>query len=255
MVLTICLILGVALAYFGPVLLRRALDRTGGLDIPPVPDTPDPYHIAYLRGGEGEVMRLTLFDLVRRGHLEMTETKRLASTERRIHRSETAPEVDELSDVERYMVGFFANARNPAEIYRSGIHELLRHGSHAEKTDLMREQMLIPEAIDRRLSGADYLIAALGCLFGIALGLFAFDHAGIGVGIAILFLVARKLAKRHMRRTGHMSAHGRKYLAAMQDAYADMKSAAPVVQGPAGRGRDDTLLSVGLYGSAALMGT
>ncbi len=255
MVLTICLILGVALAYFGPVLLRRALDRTGGLDIPPVPETPDPYRIAYLRGGEGEVMRLTLFDLVRRGHLEMTETKRLTSTERRIHRSERAPEDNELSDVELYMVGFFANARNPAEIYRSGIHELLRRGSHAEKTDLTREQMLIPEAIDRRLSGADYLIAALGCLFGIALGVFAFDHAGIGVGIAILFLVARKLVKRHMRRTGHMSALGRKYLAAMQDAYADMKSAAPVAQGPAGRGRDDTLLSVGLYGSAALMGT
>ena len=84
MVLTICLIIGVLLAYFGPVLLRRAMDRTGNLDVPPVPESPDPYRIAYLRGGENEVLRLMLFDLVRRGHLEMTETKRLASIDRRL---------------------------------------------------------------------------------------------------------------------------------------------------------------------------
>ena len=255
MVLTICLILGVALAYFGPVLLRRALDRSGGRDMPPVPETPDPYRIAYLRGGEGEVMRLMLFDLVRRGHLEMTETKRLASTEHLIHRSETAPEHEELSDVERYMVGFFANSRKPAEIYRSDLTEQIRRGSHAKRTDLMREHMLIPEAVDRRLTGADYLIAALGCILGVALGVVMFDHAGIGVGIAVLFLIARKLVKRHMRRTGHMSALGRKYLAALQEAFADNKSAAPAAPGLAGRYRDDPLLSVGLYGSVALMGT
>ena len=39
MVWTICLILGIALAYFGAVLSRWELCRTGGFDISPVPET------------------------------------------------------------------------------------------------------------------------------------------------------------------------------------------------------------------------
>ncbi len=254
MVLTICLVLGLALAFFGPLLLRRALDRTGGLGVPPVPDAPDPYRIAYLRGGDGEVIRLMLFDLVRRGHLEMIETKKFASTERRLCRSETAPD-DELTDVEHRVVGFFATARRPVEIYRSDIPALVRRGADGQKNDLIAARMLIPEAVDRRLSSADYVIAAAGCVIGFALGVVVFDHAAIGIALAVVFVVARRLFKRHMRRTGHMSALGRKYLSALQDAFADMKTPAPAAQGPAGRGRDDPLLSVGLYGSAVLMGT
>ena len=255
MVLTICLVVGLALAFFGPLLLRRALDRTGGLGVPPVPDAPDPYRIAYLRGGDGEVIRLMLFDLVRRGHLEMIETKRFASTEHRLCRSEAAPEDDEPTDVERRVVGFFAAARKPVDIYCSEIPELVRRGADAEMNDLIAARLLIPEAVDRRLSNADYVIAAAGCVIGFALGVVVFDHAAIGIMLAVVFVVARRLFKRYMRRTGHMSALGRKYLAALQDAFADLKAPASAARDPAGRGRDDPLLSVGLYGSAVLMGT
>lgn len=256
MVLTICLTIGVVLAYFGPLLLRRAMDRSGGLAVPPVPESPDPRRIAYLRGGENEVVRLMLYDLVRRGHLEMIETKRLASTDRRLRRSATAPGDDALSDIEARMVGFFADARTPVDIYRSEIPGLVRHDFAAERAELARERMLIPEAVDRRLSSADYAIAAAGCLMGFALGINAFDHAAIGIGLAALFLLARKLVKRHMRRTGHMSALGRKYVAALKQAFADAKAPAPGAATPRpGLGNDDPLLAVGLYGSLALMGT
>jgi uncharacterized protein (TIGR04222 family) len=255
MVLTISLVLGLALAYFGPILLRRLLDRTGRLDTPPMPDAPDPYQIAYLRGGEAEVLRLTLFDLIHRGHLEMHETKRLASSQLRLQRSETAPRDDTLSDIERRLLEFFRISRSPNELNRSDIPDLVRRHCLDQKAALTREHMLIPEAVDQRLSSADFLIAAAGCVLGIALGMVVFDHLGIGVGIAILFLFARKLIKWHMRRSGHMSGLGRKYLASLKEAFADL--------GPAGAHsaksprafRDDPLLSIGLYGSAVLMGT
>ncbi len=256
MVLTISLIFGVALAYFGPLLLRRALDRSGSLDVPPVPETPDPYRIAYLRGGENEVIRLMLFDLVRRGHLEVIETKRLALAERRLRRSETAPEDDELTDIERRMVGCFIEARKPVEVYRGEIPALVRRDFGAEKTELARDHMLIPEAVDRRLSGADYAIAGAGCVMGFALGVNALGHAAWGIGLVVLFLLARKLIKRHMRRTGHMSALGRKYLASLQAAFANAKTPVSGAKtASADRFRDDPLLSVGLYGSAVLMGS
>src|SRR3712207_6649261 len=43
--------------------------------LPPllIPSQPDPYEIAYLRGGTNEVTRLAIFDLLQRGYLEMNE--------------------------------------------------------------------------------------------------------------------------------------------------------------------------------------
>ena len=39
----------------------------------PIPTKPDPYEIAFLRGGENEVTRLLAFDLINRGYLRVAE--------------------------------------------------------------------------------------------------------------------------------------------------------------------------------------
>ena len=62
----------------------KRLDVTRHLPTPPVPDDPEPIAIAYLRGSENAVTRLTILGLLQRGYLEMVETKKLISTKQMI---------------------------------------------------------------------------------------------------------------------------------------------------------------------------
>ena len=50
--------------------LRRA-DPTSKFDLPEIPTHPDPYEIAYLRGGDNEVLRAALFGLIAKGNIEI----------------------------------------------------------------------------------------------------------------------------------------------------------------------------------------
>lgn len=51
----------------------RRVDATTGQPVPPVPTEPDPYAIAYLRGGLGEVARVAVFELLQREYIEGKE--------------------------------------------------------------------------------------------------------------------------------------------------------------------------------------
>ena len=68
----------------------------------------DPHEVAFLRGGEIEVMRLYLFDLVQRGYLEVIETRKWLTTERRLAVSRNPPPYDALTGTERAILNWFA---------------------------------------------------------------------------------------------------------------------------------------------------
>src|SRR5262245_38132446 len=70
------LLLYVGLAVFTILACRLAIrgsDPTKNLPPLPVPSNPDPYEIAYLRGGENEVTRLIIFNLIQRKYLKTTD--------------------------------------------------------------------------------------------------------------------------------------------------------------------------------------
>lgn len=52
----------------------RQADSSRTLSPPLIPDKLDPYEIAFLRGGENEVLRLAILSLIQRGYLRVTET-------------------------------------------------------------------------------------------------------------------------------------------------------------------------------------
>ena len=58
-----CVIVG---TLFWVALSRQGLDPASEERPPLVPAHPDPYEIAYLRGGENEVTRVTVFSLIQR---------------------------------------------------------------------------------------------------------------------------------------------------------------------------------------------
>lgn len=78
-----------------------AQDTTGTDPVPPVPDQPDPYRIAYLQGAEREVARLLVFDLVHRGYLELLENETAVGVERYVRRAQDAPDPSYLTTLEK----------------------------------------------------------------------------------------------------------------------------------------------------------
>src|SRR2546421_9539199 len=69
------------------------LDSTAGAPPPPIPANPDPYEIAYLRGGENELVRVLIFHLIQRGYLE--------TIDRKIQRTTNPPSDADLTELER----------------------------------------------------------------------------------------------------------------------------------------------------------
>ena len=76
----------------------------------------DPYEVAYLRGGDREVLRLHLFDLVQRGYLEIIENQKWLGTERRLARSRNAPPYEALTGIQQAIVSWFAAPLTAKEI-------------------------------------------------------------------------------------------------------------------------------------------
>ena len=94
----------------------RQSDPTANLPALPVPTSPDPYEIAYLRGGENEVLRLALFRLIQGGCLRVTEERKWWGTkEQRVER--TGNVADRLSTLEREVLAGIA-AHTAQEVFQ-----------------------------------------------------------------------------------------------------------------------------------------
>ena len=96
----------------------RSADKT----TPPesVPESPDPYEVAYLRGGENEVTRLAILELCQKDHLEMIEERvGLFGKEQRLALKPGRPSPDTLSPMLREMLTEFACPRTAQEVFQS----------------------------------------------------------------------------------------------------------------------------------------
>ena len=99
----------------------RSADRTRHLEPPEIPARPDPYELAYLRGGETEVTRIAIKSLIERGLLRITESRDWSSTAPAI-RKEVArgrkPEPGELSPVEACITNWTGFPATGRQIYQ-----------------------------------------------------------------------------------------------------------------------------------------
>jgi uncharacterized protein (TIGR04222 family) len=264
----------VALTVAAVWLGRRALDWTGSMTTPAVPTEPDPFEVAYLRGGENEVARSVIFTLVQKGVLEVRQegddflvAPATATAERR-----------NLSPIERRTLDWFAAPQKVSRIFREdGLAPQLKPFCAAYEQRLRRENFLptaemLGGARLLRWAGASVLagLAAYKILVALSQGRFnvLFLVALAAVGLFLVFRVSKQ-----PRLTGR----GRAYLERLQLAFERLKNRpavaggpsllatqplAPVSNvagatgGPALAAYDPTLpLLVGVFGVTALAGT
>jgi uncharacterized protein (TIGR04222 family) len=186
---------------------------------PQMPVRPDPYEIAYLRGGWREAAVVALYALKKRGAIELDATTGAVST--------TAAEVSAQNPVEQAALreigsGAALNALMKSLSLRDGV-----EGALSSAIDRMRAAGLIkPSGHEARtfLPGL-FVMAALGA-YALARIVYAFDHGRHNVaGLVIFSLVAAVAAFVICLRAAQQpcTARGRAYLDQFRVAYSGMR--------------------------------
>jgi uncharacterized protein (TIGR04222 family) len=136
--------------------------RAGELTVPlpplSLPANPDPYELAYLRGGENEVKRVVVFGLIQRSYLQVTEEKLwIFSMGQKLAHAPKHPDQRHLSPVEREVFDFFASPCKAAEIFQSSSLSAEVRGHYWDYEErLQKDQLLSPpevKAAARRFDG------------------------------------------------------------------------------------------------------
>ncbi len=114
----------------------RLGDTTASLPVPRVPSPADPYEIAYLRGGEREVMKAVIAGLDQRGYVRLDSD---AGTT--FQQAPDPPDAEKLRALERSVFDWFAQPRTTGEVHSELPGNLLSHCLPYEEK-FQQEQLL-----------------------------------------------------------------------------------------------------------------
>jgi uncharacterized protein (TIGR04222 family) len=203
----------------------RSVDRTRHMEPPEIPARLDPYELAYLRGGETEVTRITIRSLLQRGLLQITERRDWSSTAlavlKEVDRGRK-PEPGELSPIEACIMKWTGFPALRRQIYEpGGIPDLLRGMCGAYRDNLSDRELLAPPGmkwIGARLwwIGSALILGLGGYLLAVALAKGESIVAVILCPMALIGVIALAFACLRFSRISH---RGRAYLEQLEHAY------------------------------------
>jgi uncharacterized protein (TIGR04222 family) len=239
--------------------LKNGLDKTDQLAIPPIPSSPDPYEIAYLRGGENELARAVVFSLTQKNLLKIINDGKTA----RFYKTEADFDGRGLLPIEQIVLGWFGMTRDAHEIFHSnGLTQTLCAYYETYQARLEQQQLVPDDEIKRRRNKLQIttalVIAGLGLYKLAAAILNGFTNVWglIIIGAIGVFLIAvfgklprqTKLGKKHLER--------------LQIAFDRLKNTSQFINinqpgnsQPTFASVDPLLLSVGVFGGTVLAGT
>jgi uncharacterized protein (TIGR04222 family) len=215
--------------------------------VPQVPVDPNPYEIAYLRGGSNEVLRLMILDLIDRDYIKIEGDKIVASPTRQDPRLLEEPLKACYFEV--------SSGMKAGDIFRSKLPGLIKAYFGAVESHLVNEEMIASEkALNRRWQWglpAGLLIASLGAyklLAAIAKGHWNIQFLILMAIIGLIVLVV--ICKHSVPR---LTQRGRDFLENLQTAFGSLKPT--VTARRAGTINPDLLLVASVFGIASLAGT
>jgi uncharacterized protein (TIGR04222 family) len=212
----------------------------------PIPKDPNAYEIAYLRGGEVELIRTVIFNLIHTGFLALDESSR------KLKQSQTAPDARLLSSLEQRIFDYFKAAQEPREVVYSAKVNLKPYFSsfenHLTELQLLKSPAMQQKSWQIMFGGA---ICSLGlAAYKIVVALSKGRHnIGILIFLALLslpFIVVASLPPR-------LSKRGRNYLENLKFTFLSLPSRLKILDANA---IDPTMLiCVGVFGVSVLAGT
>ena len=217
---------------------------------PMVPAHPNPYEMAYLRGGDREIAKLVLIELAKRGYIKEKGDSTSKGGKAYLRKLAGHPAVHELSAPHRAILDLVKEDEPVGQLI--GNPELLAAVEDLKGEFLPRlqgEGMLVESSKRAKvlLGSAIVVIGLGGYKLAVALGKGKFN-----VGFLILFCVVAMFAL-WVVVSPRLTGRGRKYFRATQEAYRPATS--DVVLDSSAAVSNDMLLHVGLFGAPILFGT
>lgn len=248
-------IIGSATAYY---LLKQSLDWTAKMPLPLIPSDPDPYEIAYLRGGENEFARAVIFSLVKKGFLEIVNDKNTSY----ISLVRIQPNWTTLSQMERSVLGWFQETREVKHVFEPyGFVEILKPYSGAFEQKLQSGYLIMPSDVAMKTRLCGLLIGGIVLLLGAYKLIAAILHGRYNIIFLIILSAIAFFVFAAIAKTSRLSSLGKQYLARLQNAFERLKTQVQQNGVPQGipesamASVDPFLLTVGLFGAGALSGT
>jgi uncharacterized protein (TIGR04222 family) len=194
-------------------LIVGRMDRT--LELPPmrIPSSPDPYEVAYLRGGVDEVFRVLVFGLIERGYLVVMEADRTL-----VQRALNTPEVTDLVNIEACLFGSFSTPRRMDELLLE-TRPLITE--HCESYRVSAASQLLLSTQEARQQAGRLRIFGIALLSSLALyrvGTAMLEGRG-NIGFLLLLTACSILAAVGATRVPRLTRRGQEYLERLQNAF------------------------------------
>lgn len=239
-------------------LIRKSLDRSERFGIPPIPHNPDAFEIAYLRGGANELARAVVFALAQKNLLRFENEEKIS----RICPTDINFERRSLQPIELAALEWFNANRQPNELFqKDGLTDALRPFGETYRARLEMQHLIADAEMNRR---NNFLVLKSFAVFA-AIGAYKFVAAIYNgswnvFGIVVMGIVGTVilLIAGHLPRLTKLGAN---YLERLQLAFERVKPSnhfpAEANYAPSATfaAVDPFLLSVGVFGGAALAGT
>lgn len=151
-----CIAIGLALACRWMI---RSYSGAAGGSLPQISVAPDPYELAYLRGGASEVVNAAVWMMIHKGYLILTESPGQPSV-RELRRSDLQSAQGALKDLERSILRYFNHPRAESEIFGSKLTAHIEVFTNGYQRRLV-EQRLVYSAEVKRLAFVVWCVAAV----------------------------------------------------------------------------------------------
>lgn len=246
-VVTIAVIVGgwLAVPLFDPTRNEPVID---------LPEKPDPYEIAYLRGSDQEVIRVVVFNLLQRGYLT-TDSKSFLniSKKRKVVQSPTAPSAKTLNRIEKAVFDFASGSRKPEQFFESRLVSVISLLTAEFKIELTNRRLILADRA--RAYATTVVVAGMGIIVGLG-GyklIVAISRSKHNVGFLIMIGIAGAIVHAIASRPRRVSNLGNRYIERLKIAFSNTKSTLAVaVTDPMDM---SATMAVSVFGLAALGST
>lgn len=222
-------------------------DPTENLPLPLIPIHPDPYEIAYLRGGEKQTTQVIVFDLIQRGYLQVSKKS--------IERSPVHPNEEKLTPIEREVFDWLSSPRTVNQIMsRYSLPTNMQQHCQVYQQRLQDRKLLYQAEWQTEAQQVGFIGGAIILGLGGYKLLAALINGHHNVAFLIIIAVFSAIALRFIafKSPPHLSTRGKNYLQRLQEVFNQLKQKAKNGVLPSTRDYD---LLVALFGVSGLAGT
>ncbi len=239
---------------------RQKLDSSNRETPLEVPPNPDPYKLAYLRGGVAEVLRLATLDLYQRGVI--VEKKMSIFGGQGLVRDESV-DIQSLPTMLKAIAEYYNEPRKPTDIFRAKLHSAFQATLDEWEHWIEKENLRYSSEIkSTHFTYMVFLVMVFGLLgvYKLSVALFT-GHTN--VGFLLLMMAVGSIFLILLPRLPRFTFRGRRFIEHLQAAYycmknPDWKTTPATMDASSNQTQTDWALPVmamGIFGISAIQGS